>query len=245
MSAFLAFRLVKFLGIALLGAGVFGAAFSSQQSDRLRAAHVLAPLGWFVTMLAGYLVMKALGQSMSEPFISRTLWSSLLATGGAMWAAHRPGRLGAALAVAGLALSVGFMVVRTSATPGLVAAAIAGGAAAAWVPTVARVDDRVEQTRRWFKHIARLEGASLVFMLLISMPLRKLAGIALDGGDGWIGWIHGVLVLLFVQALVVAWRVLGWGFGRVVLAFVASLIPFGTFVFEWRYLKEPSTTTVS
>lgn len=242
IQAWVVFRLVKFLGLALLGGGVLGAAFSSSSADRIRAAYVVAPVGWLVTMISGYLLMKATGFSMSEPFIKNTLWASLVATSGAILAANRPGPIGAALAVGGLATSVGLMVARDVPALGLAIGVVVGGVGALLGRGPIQGDvDRVAATRRWFKTVARLEGASLILMLCISMPLRKLFDISLDGGQGWIGWTHGVLVLLFLQALVTAWRVLGWSLGRVALGFVASLIPFGTFVFEWRVLRDAPT----
>jgi integral membrane protein len=76
-------------------------------------------------------------------------------------------------------------------------------------------------------------------MMAINMPLKRLAGISIDGDSGLIGWIHGVLVLVYMLSLAVTARAQGWGVGRVIVAFVASLVPGGAFVFErWLAKRE-------
>ena len=50
----------------------------------------------------------------------------------------------------------------------------------------------------------------------------------------WTGWLHGVLFLLYVGALVIGVLRLGWSLVDAVLGFVAAFLPFGTFLFERR-----------
>ena len=64
------------------------------------------------------------------------------------------------------------------------------------------------------------------------MPLRKLTGIELDGGQGWIGWTHGILVVLYLPALWSAWWSAPLSLVHVAAGFFASLLPGGTFAFE-------------
>jgi len=87
-----------------------------------------------------------------------------------------------------------------------------------------------------FMKIAFLEGISYLLLLLIAMPLKYLADI--PEGVKYIGWAHGVLFVLFCLYLLKVWIGLKWSFGKAFLAFVASLLPFGTFVLDARLKKE-------
>jgi integral membrane protein len=84
--------------------------------------------------------------------------------------------------------------------------------------------------------VALLEGVSFVLLLFVAMPLKYLAqmplAVRLAGG------VHGVLFLLFVLALLRAAIVARWSLGRSASAFVSSLIPFGTFVFDRSLQRE-------
>ena len=85
-------------------------------------------------------------------------------------------------------------------------------------------------TATWFTNLARLEGVSLLVLFGVAMPLKYAAGIA--EATVWTGWAHGCLFLVYLVALDSQRRVAGWSIGTAAAGFVASLLPFGTFVFE-------------
>jgi integral membrane protein len=88
----------------------------------------------------------------------------------------------------------------------------------------------------WFRKIAIAEGISFLVLLLIAMPLKYFAGWPM--AVKVVGWAHG---LLFVAFLVMAWEVknlLGRNLGWYTRAFIASIVPFGTFVLEKELKKE-------
>ncbi|CAN5423219.1 DUF3817 domain-containing protein [soil metagenome] len=87
-----------------------------------------------------------------------------------------------------------------------------------------------------FRLIALLEGISFLVLLCIAMPLKYIAGYA--DAVKYTGWVHGVLFVLYMFLLLQVWKQDKWRFGKVVFAFVASLIPFGTFVLDNRIKKE-------
>jgi integral membrane protein len=89
-----------------------------------------------------------------------------------------------------------------------------------------------------FRAVAFLEGLSFVLLLFIAMPLKYLAGMPL--GVRVVGMAHGVLFILYLVCLVEAAVVLRWSLVRVVAAFGASLVPFGTFVLDRRLRQEAS-----
>lgn len=51
----------------------------------------------------------------------------------------------------------------------------------------------------------------------------------------YVGWAHGLLFILFIGAVPLAKKAMNWNFKWVVIAWAASLIPFGTFILD-RYL---------
>ena len=88
----------------------------------------------------------------------------------------------------------------------------------------------------WFRKIAITEGISFLLLLFIAMPLKYFAGLPL--AVKYLGWAHGVL---FVAFLILAFEVkimLGKNFGWLVKAFLASIVPFGTFIFDRELKKE-------
>ena len=82
--------------------------------------------------------------------------------------------------------------------------------------------------------VAFLEGLSFVLLLFVAMPLKYYAGLPL--AVRVVGSVHGLLFLAFCWALVRAAIAREWPLRRSLVAFVASLLPFGTFVFD-RSLK--------
>ncbi|MBK6693555.1 MAG: DUF3817 domain-containing protein [Myxococcales bacterium] len=84
---------------------------------------------------------------------------------------------------------------------------------------------------RWFRLVARAEGASFVLLLGVAMPLKYFAGMPL--AVRVIGMCHGLLFVAYSWMLIDA-ASRGWPKARAAWGFVAGLLPFGTFVFEAR-----------
>ncbi len=248
-----AWRLLKFLGIAVWTTGLAGALLSRSQPRRLWAVHGPATIGLGFTWVAGYGMAKLHGVSMAQPFVGVTILASLLTIHEACAIAERPRVLpwNVGALVATFASSIGAMVVRNPGTAHQIAAyglPLLLGVVAFIVQTRKSAAHDYEpaavfpSTRSWVVWLARLEGTSLIALLLIYMPLKYGAGIVLDGGQGWFGWVHGILALLWLQALWSGWRRLGWSWRLTGIGFVASLLPFGTFVFE-RFMPTAGTDT--
>lgn len=79
-----------------------------------------------------------------------------------------------------------------------------------------------------------LEGLSFLVLVLIAMPLKYFAGEPL--AVRYVGMAHGILFLLYLLALVPVALDFRWGWQRVGLAVLASLLPAGPFVFDARVL---------
>tara|TARA_B110000046_G_C12740829_1_gene292513 strand:- start:226 stop:531 length:306 start_codon:yes stop_codon:yes gene_type:complete len=89
---------------------------------------------------------------------------------------------------------------------------------------------------RAFILISRAEGVSYLLLLGIAMPLKYALDMPLM--VKYVGWAHGVLFIAYiVQLLYVSFK-LKWNEIRIILGFIASLLPLGPFIFEWLIGKE-------
>ncbi|MEH6305112.1 DUF3817 domain-containing protein [Olivibacter sp. CPCC 100613] len=93
-----------------------------------------------------------------------------------------------------------------------------------------------KSTVRRFRKIALLEGISFILLVFIAMPLKYWADFPL--AVKYVGWVHGVLFIAYVFSLIQCWTEYSWKFGRVILFFFASLLPFAPFVVEKRLKTE-------
>jgi len=93
-----------------------------------------------------------------------------------------------------------------------------------------------DNTYPTFRKIALLEGISYIVLLFIAMPLKYLADMPL--AVTIVGAIHGALFVAFIAWMYVVYdrhrKNLTW----VIKAFLASIIPFGTFYMDRIWKKE-------
>lgn len=82
--------------------------------------------------------------------------------------------------------------------------------------------------------IGLIEGISFLVLLGIAMPLKYAAGMPL--AVKYVGWAHGGLFMLYLAALGQASGETDWGLKKIAAAFIASVVPFGTFIYD-RQLK--------
>jgi integral membrane protein len=87
-----------------------------------------------------------------------------------------------------------------------------------------------------FRKAALAEGISFLLLLGVAMPLKYAAGYPMAVMIA--GSIHGALFVLFMILLYLVKdqynKSLGWAFK----AFIASIIPFGTFILDKEWKKE-------
>ena len=92
---------------------------------------------------------------------------------------------------------------------------------------------------RILRIVGFLEGMSFVVLLFIAMPLKY--AFALPMAVRVVGSLHGLLFLLFVSALYRVSTERSWPIRRSGAAFVACLLPFGTFVLDRSLKRELDT----
>lgn len=87
-----------------------------------------------------------------------------------------------------------------------------------------------------FRWVAIIEGISYLVLLFIAMPLKYYAGM--PAAVLYMGWVHGAFFMLFLALLISVWGDRKWSAGKSFLAFIASLLPFGTLIFDITVRKE-------
>ena len=88
---------------------------------------------------------------------------------------------------------------------------------------------------RLFRSVARAEGTSFLVLLFVAMPLKYLAGR--PAFVTWVGWIHGILFIAYLLAMIPLFRTVGWPLRRAKFVLLAGLVPFGTFVLERKWMR--------
>lgn len=89
-----------------------------------------------------------------------------------------------------------------------------------------------------FRNIAILEGISYLVLLGIAMPLKYFADM--PKAVLYTGWVHGLLFALYMLFLWIVFIKYKWSFKKGFYAFIASLLPFGPFIFERKMMSSDS-----
>ena len=89
--------------------------------------------------------------------------------------------------------------------------------------------------------IGVLEGISYLVLLGIAMPLKYMANM--PQAVRFAGSLHGILFVAFCIALFGVWRNRKWPYEKLAMAFLMSLLPFGTFFLEKQIRKEEQGLT--
>ena len=80
-----------------------------------------------------------------------------------------------------------------------------------------------------------LEGLSFIVLLTVAMPLKYLAGQ--PEMVSVVGTAHGVLFLLYIILSAIAKFQYRWSWKTMLILWVASVIPFGTFYVDYKILR--------
>lgn len=80
-----------------------------------------------------------------------------------------------------------------------------------------------------------LEGVSFLVLLGVAMPLKYYWGE--PQAVRVVGMAHGVLFIAYVAAAAQAWLEHDWPWQRAALVIAASLVPFGTFYADVKWLR--------
>jgi len=86
-----------------------------------------------------------------------------------------------------------------------------------------------------FRIIAFLEGVSYILLLFVAVPIKYL----MDDPQyvKMLGMPHGILFMLYVVLAFMIRSDFKWNAKQFSIVLLASIIPFGTFYIERKYLK--------
>lgn len=94
--------------------------------------------------------------------------------------------------------------------------------------------EQVKWAKR-FKWISLIEGISFLVLLFIAMPLKYIYELPMVVTV--VGWIHGVLFVIYIYVVFPTASKLKWNFSRTFFALIASVLPFGPFIFDRNLRK--------
>lgn len=87
-----------------------------------------------------------------------------------------------------------------------------------------------------FKIISLLEGISYILLLFVGVPLKYI-------GDNdvlvkLLGMPHGILFMAYIILALAIRTLMDWNNKTTFIVLIASIIPFGTFYINKKYLQE-------
>ena len=94
-----------------------------------------------------------------------------------------------------------------------------------------------------FRLVAFLEGLSFIVLLGIAMPLKYLADMPM--AVRVVGMAHGILFVVYLFSLGELLVGGHWKLRRAAIAFLAALVPFGTFLVELSIRREQARAVPS
>jgi integral membrane protein len=86
-----------------------------------------------------------------------------------------------------------------------------------------------------FRIVSFLEGVSYLLLLGVGVPLKYLAG-----NDAWVkalGMPHGILFVAYIVLACVMLEIEKWSLKDFSIILISSILPFGTFYVDWKYLR--------
>ena len=87
-----------------------------------------------------------------------------------------------------------------------------------------------------YRLTAFLEGVSYILLLLIAVPIKYLLNEAFYVKI--LGMPHGILFILYILFSIIAKIKYNWNFKKFLVISIASLVPFGTFYIDKKYLTK-------
>ena len=87
-----------------------------------------------------------------------------------------------------------------------------------------------------YRLTAFLEGVSYILLLFIAVPIKYLLNEALFVKI--LAMPHGILFILYILFSIIAKIKYNWNFRKFLVISTASLVPFGTFYIDKKYLTK-------
>tara|TARA_B110000305_G_scaffold54457_1_gene60124 strand:- start:4968 stop:5246 length:279 start_codon:yes stop_codon:yes gene_type:complete len=89
--------------------------------------------------------------------------------------------------------------------------------------------------KKAFRLISFLEGISYLLLLFIAVPIKYFQGNELYVKI--LGMPHGILFIGYILLLILIQKKMKWNLKTTLVISLASIIPFGTFYVDIKYLR--------
>ena len=89
--------------------------------------------------------------------------------------------------------------------------------------------------KKAFRLISFLEGVSYLLLLFIAVPIKYFQGNELYVKI--LGMPHGILFISYILLLILIQKKMKWNLKTTLVISLASIIPFGTFYVDIKYLR--------
>ncbi|CAI8165073.1 MAG: Uncharacterised protein [Polaribacter sp. SA4-10] len=86
-----------------------------------------------------------------------------------------------------------------------------------------------------FRIVSFLEGVSYLLLIFVAVPIKYFNGDA--SFVKILGMPHGILFMLYIILAITLLKSMKWDFKTVMIILVASILPFGTFYIDKKYLQ--------
>ena len=87
-----------------------------------------------------------------------------------------------------------------------------------------------------FRIISFLEGVSYLLLLFVAVPIKYFQGDA--SYVKMLGMPHGILFMLYIVLAIVIQKQMKWSIKTLGIVLLASILPFGTFYVDKKYLQK-------
>ena len=86
-----------------------------------------------------------------------------------------------------------------------------------------------------FRIIALLEGVSYIVLLFIAVPIKYL--LHDEFYVKMLGMPHGILFIMYILLAFKIKNRMNWNLNQFIIIIISSLLPFGTFYVDSKYLR--------
>ena len=86
-----------------------------------------------------------------------------------------------------------------------------------------------------FRIVSFLEGVSYLLLIFVAVPIKYFNGDA--SFVKILGMPHGILFMLYIILAITLLKSMKWDFKTVIIILIASILPFGTFYIDKKYLQ--------
>ena len=86
-----------------------------------------------------------------------------------------------------------------------------------------------------FRIVSFLEGVSYLLLLFVASPIKYFQGDA--SFVKILGMPHGILFMLYIVLAIVIQKQMKWNLKTLGIVMIASILPFGTFYIDKKYLQ--------